>query len=115
MTKQDEFNLRKEKEEQQLKAIRDAAASNNPDQALADQREVITAIKGKTQEKLKSLKQRKQANYSLAKKKANKRWDDGHKKEKRYITYRSRAKKFVQLASSDDLKQLDQAIHERLD
>ncbi|EPC32284.1 hypothetical protein Lpp22_0450 [Lacticaseibacillus paracasei subsp. paracasei Lpp22] len=50
----------------------------------------------------------------MAKKEANKRWDDSHKDQKRYITYRSRAKRFIQMASEADLKDLDNQIHAKL-
>lgn len=55
------------------------------------------------------------AELSEAKAKANKRWDDKNKDKKRIYRYRSYARKYVRdIASKDDLLELQQMIEERL-
>ena len=52
---------------------------------------------------------------SDAKKKANKKWDNKNKENKRLYQYRSYAKKYVrELANKDDLVELKAMIDERL-
>lgn len=114
MDKREIFEAKKEQGEKELKEIREAAKSADSDAKLAEKKDAIEAIKVKTRGKLKELKASKRTRYSMAKKEANKRWDDSHKDQKRYITYRSRAKRFIQMASEADLKDLDNQIHAKL-
>ncbi len=53
---------------------------------------------------------------SKAQLKANKKWNDKNKDKQRIYRYRSYARKFVRdLATYDDLKELQELIQERLD
>ncbi|MBD8087953.1 hypothetical protein HUK49_08445 [Limosilactobacillus sp. c11Ua_112_M] len=53
---------------------------------------------------------------SEAQLKANKKWNDKNKDKQRIYRYRSYARKFVrELATDDDLKELQEMIQERLD
>lgn len=55
------------------------------------------------------------AKISEARKRANKKWNDSHKSKQRLYLYRSHAKKFVrEIASEDDLKELQKMIADRL-
>ncbi len=52
---------------------------------------------------------------SEAQLKANKKWNDKNKDKQRIYRYRSYARKFVrELATDDDLKELQELIHKRL-
>lgn len=52
---------------------------------------------------------------SEAQLKANKKWNDKNKDKQRIYRYRSYARKFVrELATEDDLKELQELIHKRL-
>lgn len=52
---------------------------------------------------------------SEAQLKANKKWNDKNKDKQRVYRYRSYARKFVrELATEDDLKELQELIHKRL-
>ena len=47
--------------------------------------------------------------------KAAKKWNDKNKDKQRVYRYRSYARKFIRdLATNDDLKELDELIHNRL-
>ena len=47
--------------------------------------------------------------------KANKKWNDKNKDKQRIYRYRSYARKFIRdLADDDDLKELQELIHKRL-
>lgn len=53
---------------------------------------------------------------SEAQLKAAKKWNDKNKDKQRVYRYRSYARKFIRdLATDDDLKELDELIHKRLD
>lgn len=55
------------------------------------------------------------AELSEAKAKSNKRWDDKNKDKKRIYRYRSYSRKYVRdIASKDDLLELQQMIDKRL-
>lgn len=52
---------------------------------------------------------------SEAQLKANKKWNDKNKDKQRIYRYRSYARKFVrELATDNDLKELQELIHKRL-
>lgn len=52
---------------------------------------------------------------SEARKRANKRWNDKNKGRQRVYRYRSYTRKFVRdIATDDDLKELEELIHKRL-
>ncbi|MBD8084919.1 hypothetical protein HUK45_01340 [Limosilactobacillus sp. c9Ua_26_M] len=52
---------------------------------------------------------------SEAQLKANKKWNDKNKDKQRIYRYRSYARKFIRdLATDDDLKELQEMIQERL-
>lgn len=52
---------------------------------------------------------------SEAQLKANKKWNDKNKDKQRIYRYRSYARKFIRdLATEDDLKELEELIHKRL-
>lgn len=52
---------------------------------------------------------------SEAQKRANKKWNEKHKEENRIYRYRSYARKFIKdIATTDDLKELQQLINDRL-
>lgn len=52
---------------------------------------------------------------SEAQQRAKKKWDDTNKDKNRIYRYRSYARKFIRdLAADDDLKELDELIHKRL-
>ncbi|MCC4478053.1 hypothetical protein LMB76_07465 [Limosilactobacillus reuteri] len=52
---------------------------------------------------------------SEAQQRAKKKWDDKNKNKNRIYRYRSYARKFIRdLATNDDLKELDELIHNRL-
>lgn len=52
---------------------------------------------------------------SEAQLKANKKWNDKNKDKQRIYRYRSYARKFIRdLADDDDLKELQELIHNRL-
>lgn len=52
---------------------------------------------------------------SEAQKRAKKKWDDKNKDRNRIYRYRSYARKFIRdLATDDDLKELEKLIHKRL-
>ena len=52
---------------------------------------------------------------SEAQQRAKKKWDDKNKYKNRIYRYRSYARKFIRdLATDDDLKELDELIHKRL-
>lgn len=52
---------------------------------------------------------------SEAQLKANKKWNDKNKDKQRIYRYRSYARKFIRdIATDDDLKELQQLIHKRL-
>lgn len=52
---------------------------------------------------------------SEAQKRAKKKWDDKNKEKKRIYRYRSYARKFVRdIATDDDLKELQELINKRL-
>ncbi|MCC4396339.1 hypothetical protein LMC00_10365 [Limosilactobacillus reuteri] len=52
---------------------------------------------------------------SEAQQRAKKKWDDKNKDKNRIYRYRSYARKFIRdLATGDDLKELDKLIHKRL-
>ncbi|WP_304974523.1 hypothetical protein [uncultured Limosilactobacillus sp.] len=49
------------------------------------------------------------------KKRAKKKWDDKNKDKNRVYRYRSYARKFIRdLADEDDLKELEELIHKRV-
>ena len=51
---------------------------------------------------------------SDAKKRANKKWDDSNKEQKKYLRYRSYSKTFITtLANQEDLQVLKKCIEER--
>ncbi|WP_323075045.1 hypothetical protein [Limosilactobacillus reuteri] len=53
---------------------------------------------------------------SEAQRRANKKWNDKHKEENRIYRYRSYARKYVKdIATTDDLKELQQLINDRLE
>lgn len=52
---------------------------------------------------------------SEAQKRAKKKWDDKNKDKNRVYRYRSYARKFIRdLAVEDDLKELEELIHKRV-
>ncbi len=52
---------------------------------------------------------------SEAQRRANKKWNDKHKEENRIYRYRSYARKYVRdIASKEDLAELQQLINERI-
>lgn len=52
---------------------------------------------------------------SEAQLKANKKWNDKNKDKQRIYRYRSYARKFIRdLATDDDLRELQELIHKRL-
>ena len=52
---------------------------------------------------------------SEAQRRANKKWNDKHKEESRIYRYRSYARKYVRdIASKEDLAELQQLINERI-
>ena len=52
---------------------------------------------------------------SEAQQRAKKKWDDKNKDKNRIYRYRSYARKFIRdLDTNDDLKELDELIHNRL-
>lgn len=52
---------------------------------------------------------------SEAQKRAKKKWDDKNKDKNRVYRYRSYARKFIRdLADEDDLKELEELIHKRV-
>lgn len=52
---------------------------------------------------------------SDAQKRAKQKWDSKNKDKNRVYRYRSYARKFIRdLATEDDLKELDKLIHKRL-
>ena len=52
---------------------------------------------------------------SEAQQRAKKKWDDKNKDKNRIYRYRSYARKFIRdLATNDDLKELEELIHKRL-
>lgn len=52
---------------------------------------------------------------SEAQLRANKKWSDKNKDKQRIYRYRSYARKFIRdLATEDDLKELEELIHKRL-
>ncbi|MFR0582974.1 hypothetical protein ACLUX0_01500 [Limosilactobacillus mucosae] len=55
------------------------------------------------------------AKLSESRRKANKKWNDKNKDKQKIYLYRSHAKTFIRdLASEDDLKELQAMIQERL-
>ena len=51
---------------------------------------------------------------SEAQLKANKKWNDKNKDKQRIYRYRSYARKFIRDLADDDLKELQELIHKRL-
>ncbi|MGA3557816.1 hypothetical protein ACA614_15950 [Lactiplantibacillus plantarum] len=115
MDKKKEFEETKAQGEEKLAKIKAAAESSDPEQALAKQKMSIDEMKTRTTDKLTALKENKSARYSAAKKKANRRWDNRHREQKRYITYRSRANKFIEMATREDLTALDDKIRAQIE
>lgn len=47
--------------------------------------------------------------------KASKKWAENHREQRRYISYKATAKRFIKIASDEDLATLAQLIKDRQD
>lgn len=52
---------------------------------------------------------------SEAQLKASRKWAETHKEQRRYISYKATAKRFIKIASDEDLATLAQLIKDRQD